>query len=829
MLNRIPNPLTTRLAVAATLFLLPLLYFWPAVIGKVTLAPGDGWTQNFGIRILIGQLLSGGQLPLWNPYLFAGMPLLANIQAGALYPPNWLFAIFSPQLAINLVVITTYHIALAGTYLYARRIGLNRIGAIVAGIVFAFGGFMVAHLGHTNMIGAAAWLGWILLAIEELYLSFRWRWVSLGALFIALQFLSGAPQITLYTMLVVSGYVIFSLTLRPGKEQRARFLLGVISLAVCAVLISMVQLLPSREMLEMTERAGINYAYFGQCSLPHKQIYGMVFPFFLGGAATGPYRLPYWGMCGLTEYCGYVGLLALLLALTMAIRQLIEKSGERLVWFWIACAGAALFLALGYYMPFGIHKLLHRVPVYNLFRVSARHLFEFTFALGILAGFGVTRLSGMARITEMAEMTRKEQSQTRRALLLSITIVSLIAVAGVVTLKFFSPTLVKMLPSHAETNPFTLPEIYIPAVFFTLSVLALLMYLRHRSAIATAILITTLFLDLMSFGHFYEWRTFSPNITERLVDPPTVKLIKERERDLNGLRILSRSSDPWGVNSKLLDYPNISIVRGLQSVNGYDPLRLIRITEITGGMSPEGYVKDESAFSSDHQGFNLLNAKYLLYERTNIAGPLKVIYDAETKSPGPPVNANLPADRWRRLAQFGDVELYENLKALPRAWFVRNAAVEASADILRIIKNGKMLDGAPFDPSQTALFEKEDFEKQEIKLPAIGDPAGAEVKITQYEPNRITIRTRNQQPGFLVFSEIYYAGWEALVDGRPAPVKRVNYVLRGVEAPEGEHLIEFVFRTDPFRIGAVCTLLGFAFLLIGGFKYRRHFSVRRRS
>ncbi len=54
-------------------------------------------------------------------------------------------------------------------------------------------------------------------------------------------------------------------------------------------------------------------------------------------------------------------------------------------------------------------------------------------------------------------------------------------------------------------------------------------------------------------------------------DPPTVKLIKEREGNWNSMRIVSHSSDPWGANSRLLDYPDISIARGLQSVNGYDP------------------------------------------------------------------------------------------------------------------------------------------------------------------------------------------------------------------------------------------------------------------
>ncbi|HKX33592.1 MAG TPA: YfhO family protein [Blastocatellia bacterium] len=802
-----------RPAAAVVLLVLPLLYFWPAVLGRVTLAPGDGSVQIFGIRLLVGQMIRDGQWPLWNPYLFAGMPFLASIQPGALYPPTWLFAWLSPPVAMNITVITTYHLALIGTYLYARRIGLNRLGAMVAGLTFTFGGYLVAHLGHPGRIAAAAWLPWILLAIEELYLQARWRWVALGAIFISLQLFAGEPQMNCYTVLVAGAYGVFSLTLRELRERRSRFLMGLVAMAGCGVLISMAQLLPTLELIKLTERAGLRYEYFAQCSLPHKQLYGLIFPYFLGGGVMEPYRLPYWGMCSLTEYCDYVGILALLLATAMTVKHLAEKSRDRVVWFWIVCALLAFFLALGVYMPFGIHRLLHRVPIYNLFRGSARHLLEFTFAIGILAGFGVARLP---------ELARTEWAKTRRMVWLSVTILGLLAVAGIVTLKFFSPTLLKLRPSHAQTNPFTLPEVYIPIVFFALSVTTLLLYLRRQGWLTGSMLMTVLFLDLMSFGFFYEWRAFGSGLDAHLADPPTVKLIKEREGDLNGLRIVTRSSDPWGRNSDLLDSPNLSIVRGLQSVNGYDPLRLVRLVEVAGGMSVEGYVKQEEAFNSDHQGFNLLNVRYLLYERTNVEGPLKLVYDVETGSPGPAVNATLPADRWRMLAQFGEVELYENLKALPRAWFVRDAVTVSSAEQLRIIKSGKLPDGTPFDPSRTVLFEEEERARLSNLLPEIGDPAWAEVKIAEYEPSRIKVLTRNSLPGFLVLSEIYYPGWEVRIDGQPAPVERVDYVLRGVAVPRGEHRLEFVFRHQPFRTGAILTLAGLALLIVGAiFNHRK--------
>src|SRR5262245_15822800 len=311
-----PASLRARIATAAALTLLPLIFFYPAVFGDIMLAPGDGWSQNLGVRILIGEMIRNGQLPLWNPYIFCGTPLLGAIQPGALYPPNWLFTVFSPKTAMNLVVITTYHVALIGAYLYARRIGCNRIGSMIAGIAFAFGGFMTAHLGHTNLIATGAWLPWVLLALEEFYLNLRWRWVALGASFIALLFFAGGPQVTCYALMVAGAYGLFSLKLREERERRGRFLFGAAAMSVCGALIWAIQLLPTRELQQQGERAAITYATFADYSLAPQHLFEMIFPYFFGGGGLSPYKIPYWGKWGTTESASYVGMLAMIFGLS---------------------------------------------------------------------------------------------------------------------------------------------------------------------------------------------------------------------------------------------------------------------------------------------------------------------------------------------------------------------------------------------------------------------------------------------------------------------------------------------------------------------------------
>ncbi|MGH9935273.1 MAG: YfhO family protein [Blastocatellia bacterium] len=194
------------------------------------------------------------------------------------------------------------------------------------------------------------------------------------------------------------------------------------------------------------------------------------------------------------------------------------------------------------------------------------------------------------------------------------------------------------------------------------------------------------------------------------------------------------------------------------------------------------------------------------------------LYDAPT-GVSEPLGVLLPPERWRPLGRFGSVELFENLKFLPRAWFVRRLAVAPEDEVLQTIKSGRMKDGSVFDPAEVALFAREDYGARDVVPPPAGDTTS--VRITRYQPQRIELQTSNQQPGFLVLSETYYRGWEARIDGKRAPVERVNYALRGLAVPAGARRIEFAFQSPSFRKGAVFSAAGLILLLAGWVLIRR--------
>ena len=104
-----------QLAVTAVA-MAPVLYFLPALLRGRVLCPFDGLLQNVPFRVAAAQMIRSGQLPLWNPYIFSGMPLFATAQVGILYPLNWFYLPFSPATATNLMVIATYVVAGLGAY-----------------------------------------------------------------------------------------------------------------------------------------------------------------------------------------------------------------------------------------------------------------------------------------------------------------------------------------------------------------------------------------------------------------------------------------------------------------------------------------------------------------------------------------------------------------------------------------------------------------------------------------------------------------------------------------------------------------------------------------
>jgi hypothetical protein len=155
-----------------------------------------------------------------------------------------------------------------------------------------------------------------------------------------------------------------------------------------------------------------------------------------------------------------------------------------------------------------------------------------------------------------------------------------------------------------------------------------------------------------------------------------------------------------------------------------------------------------------------------------------------------------------RLVHSGDVKIYENLDALPRAFLVPSA-MGAASDTAAL----SAMNDPAFDPAETAVLmgaQTKVGHAQAGNLPYKAD-------IVRYEPERVVVETTGASDGWLVLTDAGYPGWRATVDGAPVEITRADVLFRAVPVPAGQHRVEFAYAPISFRIGvglSLVTLVG---------------------
>jgi hypothetical protein len=375
-------------AVGSLVVLSLLVYGLPALFGH-PVVPGDDLIQNLPLRELVGDDLRAGRLPVFDPYIWSGAPLLAGWNAGAAYPLTWLFAVMSGTAAWTLNLVAAAACASVGCYAFLRASGLAVVPSWAGAMTFAFGGGMVAQVSHVGFIIGMSWVPLALLALLRLTApaasttsSSRLRWAALLAVTVGMVLLSGEPRAVTDGAVVLAIYAAWRIlaalraSWRAGAVAAGTVLLG----AGAGIGLGAVQILPGLAAVATSQRAHPGAFLFGAGSLPAHWLTLLGVPDLLGG--SGSFGQPvFFARYNLTEVTGYVGLLPLVAAVALFARLRRHRPlPQWLVWEVVALAG--ILLALGDNTLLW-HLLIH-IPLLGAQRLQSRAILITDLALAVL-------------------------------------------------------------------------------------------------------------------------------------------------------------------------------------------------------------------------------------------------------------------------------------------------------------------------------------------------------------------------------------------------------------------------------------------------------------
>lgn len=767
-----------------------------------------------------------GERTRWTNSIFGGMPTYQMAPSyDSTKPLKWAEKVY--QLYLPDYVVLTF-IMMLGFYILLRAFGLSPWLAGLGGVIWAFSSyfFILISAGH---IWKFITLAYIPPTIAGVVLAYRKKYLLGGiitALFIALQILSNHIQMSYYFMFVILFFVGAYFEDAYKKKELPHFfkasavLLLAAGIGVCANLSNLYHTYEySKETIrgksELKKEgsaanqtsSGLERDYITNWSYGIGETLTLMVPNVKGGSSSAKLsqneaamekadpmygsiysQLPsYFGDQPWTAGPVYVGAFVVFL---FVLGCFIVKGP--LKW---ALMGATIFSIL---LSWGKNFMgltdffIDYVPMYNKFRAVSSILVIAEFTIPLLAIFA------LKAILDKPDILKLKENRTGVIITLVLTVgVSLIlAVAPGVFFSSFIPAqemaaLQQALPAEHLTPILTNLKAVREAVvssdawrsFFIIVVGCFLLFLyqqkRLRGSFTVVGIVLLCLVDMWTVNKRYlnDEQFVSPSKkTEAFVKTQADEIILQ-DTTLN-YRVLNFIGFP----NNTFNENNTSYWH--KSVGGYHAAKLRRYQEmIDRHISPEMEAtyrevatsggKMDSVDASKFRVLNMLNTKYFIFPAGQQGQPVPV----------------------------------ENPYAYGNAWFVdkvqyvdnANEEIDALDDIL---------------PTETAVVDAKFKEKLKGVTEGYKDSLSA-IRLTSYEPNRLVYKTSSAKDGVAVFSEIYYPGWQATIDGEPVDIARADYILRAINVPAGEHTIEMWFNPKSIHVTESIAYAALALLLIG--------------
>ena len=855
------NKLRSEAVAVLILLVIPVLWFAPVLTGQRTLLPADNlyawepWRsfaaelgvetphnellsdlilENYAWKRFVRASLQTRQLPLWNPYLFSGMPFLADAQHSALYPFSVLFWILPLEVAYGW--FSALQIALAGLSLYAfaRVLRLSRSAALFGGVAYMLSGFLMVSVVFTMMIAAAAWLPALLACIEVVIRKQEEKgnvayspvpYIALGSVILGVQVLAGHIEITYYVLIVAGFYAAWRLV---GLWRRLRspwpaVRLGIWLLAMVGAGLALagIQLLPLIELAQRNFRQGsVSYADVVGWAWPKRQILTFFLPDVFGNpshhgywdlwtrqwvpatanALGEPIRTIFWGVKNYVEGGNYLGLLTLALAALGTGIGLRQRSTRGPTAFFVILSLIALANAFG--TP--LYALFYYgLPWYKQVHSPFRWVFPLTLAAAMLAALGVERLR-RAHASPDAGGAGAERLVRALAWLLGVSGAAALALVGLSTVwpaPFIALGQRLVAGSDLAQMAFADGRMFwsyqaINLIRFGalagLSALTLGWATRgRRSARWPAIALAVLVLDLwLAFGRF------NPAVDPRLLHftPPSLAWLQQQQR---------AEATPWRFTTfnapgeKTLN-ANAGWLYDLYDVRGYGSIIPKQYADYMERIQPQSgellYNRIAPIYttSSGASGFTALNSPWLSL--------LAVRYVVTTQS--------IPLPSYE-LAYDGEVRIYRNRNALPRAFVLRCGEAKESTTVnwyeidprtTLVLDAGT--DGGPYRIASACVLTSATFVRDAF--------------------NEVEVAVDSAAGDYLVLADAYFPGWKAYL--RPADanmsaeaevaIARAYGNFRVVALGDGEQIVHFKYTPMSVKLGLYVSFLAAMIIML---------------
>ena len=789
------------------------LYCLPALDGKVV-KQGDITHWKGAIQQSIEYKERHGEYPLWTNALFSGMPAFQIGSPGNNVVPWITHNIISLGLPRP---IQFFFIAALCFYFLCCVLKIRPVFGILGGLAFAFATYnpVIITAGHdTKMLSIAympAVLGSILLIFEKRY----WLGAGLTALFTSIFIAMNHPQIAYYFFLAVAIMTIFFIVrwLRLGELRHLIISLAVVLVAgITGVLVNAVTILSTYEYQKETIRgggtgltdttrterhgAGLDKDYAMSYSMRMSEPFVMMVPRMHGGSTGYPRSIGgfgysefdedksealkalrampqelgrnfyrqlnlYWGGMRKPGEAGvagpaYIGAIICFLAI---IGMFVLDTKHK--WWIFTAVILSIVMSWGSYFE-GLNTLFYKyLPLYNKFRAPSMILVIPQLLLPLLAVLCLDRIASSENRPALMPLFKKGLIATASifAILLLIYVMAdymtpddkdlMRQVRDANNLQLTQAVEPFFDGLKADRKAMMLGDIFRSFGFIAIAALTLFFAIRNTlSPLAMGIILTVFALiDVMVIDAKY---LNKDDYVNELQDKGTfvrTNVDEEILRDTSFYRVFNFAGDAFQENITSYHY---------NSVGGYHAAKISIYQDL---------IERQLARQQPNMAvLSMLNTKYFIQK------------NEESKT-----------------------QAYQkNDSALGNAWFVRSVKFVKNAD-----EEMAALDN--FNPKDTAIVQEK--YRENVTLPGSADSTGV-IRLIKNDNDIINYTSSSPVNGFAVFSEVFYSsGWKAFIDGKETPIVKVNYVLRGLSVPAGNHNIEFRFEPKGYYNGKTLTLV----------------------